>query len=87
MSTITVADYTPKQSRLDFLDDHGMACGGIMGPRAHVKAAELIQSGRAVVRICGIDSKMNSKEWRLERRARGCGKTKAQKQLIKSLNY
>ena len=59
MSIITVADYTPKKSRIDFLDDHGMACGGIMGPRAHVKAAELIQSNRAIVRICGIDSKMN----------------------------
>jgi hypothetical protein len=53
--------YNPKKAMLNFIAPDGMAGGGIMGDRAHVKAAELIRSGSAIVRICGIDSKMNRK--------------------------
>jgi len=58
---MTVADYYPKKDRIDFLDDKGMPCGGIYGDRAHIKAAALIMSNNAIVRICGINSKMNTK--------------------------
>jgi len=56
---MTTVDYHPKQSRLDFIAPDGMTGGGIIGARAHVRAAELLMNGTAIVRICGIDSKMN----------------------------
>jgi len=56
---MTTVDYYPKKSRLDFIAPDGMAGGGIMGDYAHVKAAALIMNGTAIVRICGLDSKMN----------------------------
>jgi len=56
---MTTVDYYPKKNRLDFIATDGMAGGGIYGDRAHVRAAEMIMTGTAIVRICGIDSKMN----------------------------
>ena len=58
---MTVADYYPNKSRLDFIAPDGMVGGGIIGDRAHVRAAALIMSNNAIVRICGINSKMNKK--------------------------
>ena len=58
---MTTVDYYPKKSRLDFIGADGMAEGGIIGDRAHIKAAALIQSGSAIVRICDINSKMNKR--------------------------
>jgi hypothetical protein len=56
---MTTVDYYPKKNRLDFIAPDGMIGGGIMGDRAHIRAAEMIMNGSAIVRICGINSKMN----------------------------
>jgi len=58
---MTVVDYYPKKARLDFIAADGMIGGGILGDRAHVRAAALLMSTDAIVRICGIDSKMNKR--------------------------
>ena len=71
---MTVADYYPKKDRIDFLDDKGMPCGGIYGDRAHIKAAALIMSNNAIVRVCGINSKINRRqnaEYRMQKAKSG----------------
>ncbi len=57
---MTTADYYPNRSRLDFIAPDGMPSGGIMGDLAHLKAARLLQSDNAIVRIC-LDSAINKK--------------------------
>ena len=59
---ITMVDYYPKKHRLDFIAPDGLPGGGIVGDRAHVRAAALIMSNNAIVRICGINSKMNNRQ-------------------------
>ncbi|MCL2291202.1 MAG: hypothetical protein FWC34_10980 [Bacteroidetes bacterium] len=56
---MTLVDYYPNRSRLDFIASDGMPGGGINGNLAHLKAAELLISGNAIVRYC-LDSKMNN---------------------------
>jgi len=54
-----LADYYPKEDRLVFMSStDGMPSGGIIGDIAHLKAARLMASGSAIVRIC-LDSRMN----------------------------
>jgi hypothetical protein len=60
------ADYYPNKSRLDFLAPDGMPTGGIMGEHAHVKAAQLLQSNNALVRVC-VDSKMNRRNYKKQK--------------------
>ncbi len=55
---MTTADYYPTKSRLDFIAPDGMPGGGIMGDLAHLKAARLLQSDNAIVRIC-LESTIN----------------------------
>ena len=53
------ADYYPKQDRLDYISQRdNLPGGGIYGDRAHLRAAELMMSGSAIVRIV-LDSRMN----------------------------
>ena len=58
---ITMVDYYPKKHRLDFIAPDGLLGGGIVGDRAHVRAAELLMSGNAIVRVCGINSRINKR--------------------------
>ena len=59
MTTVT-ANYYPNQRRLDFLDAAGLPAGGIMGNYAHLRAAQIMMQGNAIVSIC-LDSEMNKK--------------------------
>jgi hypothetical protein len=61
---MTTVDYYPKKHRLDFIGDDGIPTNGIFGDYAHMKAAALIMNGTAIVRVCGIDSRMNKQYMR-----------------------
>jgi len=45
-------DYYPKRSRLDFTDSNGVPVCGIIGNLAHLRAAAIMTSGSAIVRLC-----------------------------------
>jgi hypothetical protein len=68
------ADYYPNRSRLDFIAPDGMPGGGIIGDRAHIKAALLLQSNNAMVRVC-LDNSVSKKS----RNRVKCTKTIAKK--------